>query len=152
MSRWAEAFAALSRGSDTLDTLRHSEGATARVSQSVKSVTAAAEPPAPSAAATKATEAIKGDLTPTPEIPTPGYTPAEGQVISPSRWAQPAMAADEPSFEDPYPERRGLVERRGPMFVHFCIECGRWGAYGYGTSRTHPGRWYCRLHRPDEER
>jgi hypothetical protein len=67
------------------------------------------------------------------------------EVISPARWAEPAVAFDEPSFEDPCPERRGLLERRGAVFLHFCVECGRWGAYGYGAP---PGRWYCRLHRP----
>jgi hypothetical protein len=69
----------------------------------------------------------------------------EGQVISPARWAG---ACDGPSFEEPCPERRGLVERQGSLFLHFCVECGRWGAYGFGTTLSHPGRWYCRLHRP----
>jgi hypothetical protein len=41
MSRWAEAFAALSGAPDTFDTLRHSEAAPAIVSQSVQSVTVA---------------------------------------------------------------------------------------------------------------
>ena len=53
MSRWAEAFAALSGGSDTLDTPRHSEAPPATVSQSVNSVmapTGAAEPSMPPAA------------------------------------------------------------------------------------------------------
>jgi hypothetical protein len=40
MSRWAEAFAALSRASDTLGTMRHFEGLPGTVSQSVESVTA----------------------------------------------------------------------------------------------------------------
>jgi hypothetical protein len=47
MSRWAEAFAALSKESDTLDTTRHSEAPPAIVSQSVQSVTAAPAPPEP---------------------------------------------------------------------------------------------------------
>jgi hypothetical protein len=59
-----------------------------------------------------------------------------------------AGASDGPSFEEPCPERRGLVERRGAVLLHFCVECGRWGAYGYGATLSHPGRWYCRLHRP----
>lgn len=53
MSRWAETFAALSGGSDTLDTKRHSEAPPSTVSQSVNSVTAApaaSEPAMPSAA------------------------------------------------------------------------------------------------------
>jgi hypothetical protein len=43
VSRWADAFAALS-GCDTLDTMRHSGDPPSRVSQSVKSVTALSEP------------------------------------------------------------------------------------------------------------
>lgn len=53
MSRWAETFAALSGGSDTLDTKRHSEVSHSTLSQSVNSVTAApgaSEPTIPSAA------------------------------------------------------------------------------------------------------
>jgi hypothetical protein len=51
MSRWAEAFAALSRGADTLDRMRHSDGPPPRVSQSVNSVTVPVqgEPPMPGA-------------------------------------------------------------------------------------------------------
>src|SRR5215472_17515720 len=47
MSRWADAFAALSGGADTVDTMRHSDEPPARVSQSVNSVTAAAGAKAP---------------------------------------------------------------------------------------------------------
>ena len=49
MSRWAQAFAALSEGSDTLDTMRHSEVSRSTVSQSVNSVMAFSPPlPEPS--------------------------------------------------------------------------------------------------------
>ena len=58
MSRWAEAFAALSRSSDTIDTMRHSEGAPSKLSQSVDSVAAAPEPSASSAAAEDRVAAI----------------------------------------------------------------------------------------------
>jgi hypothetical protein len=103
---------------------------------------------------TNTTETTKVDLGATSESPTPDcYTLTEGPIISPVRWAAPpTMATGGPSFEEPCPERRGLVERRGAVFLHFCIECGRWGAYGYGASLGQDGRWYCRLHRPDEER
>jgi hypothetical protein len=53
MSHWAETFAALSGGSDTLDTKRHSEVSRSTLSQSVNSVAAApaaSEPVMPSAA------------------------------------------------------------------------------------------------------
>jgi hypothetical protein len=71
-------------------------------------------------------------------------------VIAPSSWVAGAADPLEPPFEQPYPERRGLVERRGRLFLHFCVHCGRWGAYGYGATSAKPGRWYCRMHRPDE--
>jgi hypothetical protein len=47
--------------------------------------------------------------------------------------------------------RRGQVdERPDGLFLHFCEECGAWGAFGYGVSlRTGKlGRWYCAAHRP----
>ena len=44
MSRWADTFARLSSGSDTLDTMRHSGNTPPTVSQSVNSVTAAPTP------------------------------------------------------------------------------------------------------------
>ena len=47
MSRWGETFAALSGGSDTLDTIRHSGDPLSIVSQSVNSVTAAPTPSVP---------------------------------------------------------------------------------------------------------
>jgi hypothetical protein len=97
------------------------------------------------------TETTEVDIIPAAGSATPEYALAEGQVISPARWAESAIASDGPSFDEPCPERRGLVERRGAVFLHFCVECGRWGAYGYGATRTRPGRWYCRLHRPSEQ-
>jgi len=72
-------------------------------------------------------------------------------IIAPAHWV--AGAADnypEPSFEMPCLERRGLLERRNEIFLHFCVECGRWGTYGYGATGEKPGRWYCHLHRPHE--
>ena len=48
MSRWGETFVALSGGSDTLDTIRHSGDPLSIVSQSVNSVTAAPTPSVPS--------------------------------------------------------------------------------------------------------
>jgi hypothetical protein len=54
-------------------------------------------------------------------------------------------------FETPCDARRGQVdERPDGLFLHFCEECGAWGAFGYGVSlRTGKlGRWYCATHRP----
>jgi hypothetical protein len=74
------------------------------------------------------------------------------EVIAPARWVTGAAGnCPEPSsFEMPCSERRGLVERRGGLFLHFCVECGRWGTYGYGATGERAGRWYCHLHRPHE--
>jgi len=71
-------------------------------------------------------------------------------IIAPVRWVERLAVAGEPGFELPCPGRRGLVERRGGAFLHFCVECGRWGAYGYGCTGDKSGRWYCCEHRPDE--
>jgi hypothetical protein len=81
-----------------------------------------------------------------PRIITALMTPVA--IIAPARWVEAARAAGETPFERPCLERRGLVQRRGGAFLHFCVECGRWGAYGYGCTEDNPGRWYCREHRP----
>jgi len=108
MSEWGELFATLSRGSDTLDTLRHNAPA------------------------------------PLEDAPRPA------PIIAPVRWVEGAALAGEPDLEQPCPERRGLVERRDGAFLHFCFECGRWGAYGDGCTGDNSGRWYCSEHRPDK--
>jgi hypothetical protein len=74
------------------------------------------------------------------------------EVIAPARWVVGAAnnCCSEPPFEMPCPERRGLVQRRDGVFLHFCVECGRWGTYGYGATGARPGSWYCQMHRPDE--
>jgi hypothetical protein len=74
------------------------------------------------------------------------------EVIAPARWVLGAggNCNPEPPFEMPCLQRRGVVERRAGVFLHFCMECGRWGAYGYGATGAKPGRWYCWMHRPDD--
>ena len=73
------------------------------------------------------------------------------KVVAPARWVPGAAGnCPEPSFEMPCFERRGLLERRDGTFLHFCVECGRWGAYGFGATGARAGRWYCDLHRPRE--
>jgi hypothetical protein len=78
--------------------------------------------------------------------------PASAELIAPSSWfecvARPGEG--EPGFEHPYAARRGRVEERDGVFVHFCAECGRWGAYGYGVNLRagRLGHWYCAAHRP----
>jgi hypothetical protein len=73
------------------------------------------------------------------------------EVIAPARWVTGAAGnCPEPSFEMPCSARRGLIERLDGVFLHFCVECGRWGTYGYGATGEKAGRWYCHLHRPHE--
>jgi hypothetical protein len=48
--------------------------------------------------------------------------------------------------------RKGLVVTLGPIFLHFCVECGKYGPYGYGVElrKGKEGTWYCKEHRPDK--
>jgi hypothetical protein len=57
---------------------------------------------------------------------------------------------DEPAYSEPCIARRGRVGSRGGLFLHFCVECGAWGAFGYDVNfRTDQlGHWYCAAHRP----
>src|SRR6516162_222430 len=56
----------------------------------------------------------------------------------------------EPGHEQPCDARRGRVEELNGVFLHFCVECGRFGPYGYGVRlrASQLGRWYCNEHRP----
>ena len=60
------------------------------------------------------------------------------------------LAESEPGFCEPCVARRGRVEVRDGLFLHFCAECGAWGAFGYGVNlrADQLGRWYCGAHRP----
>jgi hypothetical protein len=59
-------------------------------------------------------------------------------------------AEGEPGHEQPCASRRGRVEELDGVFLHFCVECGRFGPFGYGVCLRagQLGRWYCREHRP----
>jgi hypothetical protein len=39
----------------------------------------------------------------------------------------------EPGYEQSRTKRRGRVEHRDGVFLHFCAQCGAWGSYGYGV-------------------
>ncbi len=57
----------------------------------------------------------------------------------------------EPGLETPCASRRGRVQKlEGAILLHFCVECGAWGAFGYGVNLRagRLGRWYCGAHRP----
>jgi hypothetical protein len=59
-------------------------------------------------------------------------------------------AENEPGFGEPCVARRGRVETQDGLFLHFCVECGAWGGFGYGVNlrADQLGRWYCGAHRP----
>ena len=61
-----------------------------------------------------------------------------------------AHADGEPSLEQPCAARRGRVQELNGAFMHFCVRCGRFAAFGYGVRlRTGQlGHWYCGEHRP----
>jgi hypothetical protein len=57
----------------------------------------------------------------------------------------------EPGLRHPCATRRGrLEELPDGSLLHFCTECGAWGAFGYGINMRagRPGRWFCAAHRP----
>ena len=60
------------------------------------------------------------------------------------------IAPGEPGLQQPCPARRGRIQELDGVFLHYCCQCGRFGAFGYGvhlrTGRL--GRWYCGEHRP----
>jgi hypothetical protein len=59
------------------------------------------------------------------------------------------FSPDEPTLAEPWPERRGRIERRGGALLHFCAVCGAWGTYGFGVSlrTSNSGKWFCAAHR-----
>jgi hypothetical protein len=76
----------------------------------------------------------------------------DAELVAPSPWFERVAPpfGGEPLFEKPFAARCGRVEARGGVFLHFCPECGAWGAYGYGVNlgAGRFGRWYCAAHRP----
>ena len=59
-------------------------------------------------------------------------------------------AEGEPGLEQPYAARRGRIQELEGAFLHFCVECGAFGAFGYDVCLRagRLGRWYCAEHRP----
>ena len=60
---------------------------------------------------------------------------------------------DEPGLELPCAARRVRVQELEGVFLHFCAECGVYGAFGYGVNLRagQLGRWYCAAHRPGSD-
>lgn len=52
----------------------------------------------------------------------------EPTLLAPGFWFDRFGPPGEPPFDQPYPSRRGLVERRGAVFLHFCNTCGALGS------------------------
>lgn len=79
-------------------------------------------------------------------------TAHEAQRLAPSRWFERVVPPAEgaPGLEQPCAARRGRVQELEGAFLHFCEECGRFGAFGYGVRlrAEQLGRWYCGKHRP----
>jgi hypothetical protein len=61
------------------------------------------------------------------------------------------VAEGEPGLDMPCAARRGRTQEMEGAFLHFCVECGAFGAFGYGVSLRagRLGRWYCAEHRPE---
>jgi hypothetical protein len=77
------------------------------------------------------------------------------QIASRARFESVTLVASgEAAFEQPCAARRGRVEEHADALLHFCVECGRFGPYGYGVRLLagQLGRWYCREHRPQDQR
>lgn len=77
----------------------------------------------------------------------------QAETLSPAPWFERVVAPvkGEPGFESACATRRGRIEKLPDgLLLHFCAECGAWGAFGYGVNLRvgRPGRWYCAKHRP----
>lgn len=60
--------------------------------------------------------------------------------------------------EDTPPARSGKSDQQQTPpppkpFEHYCW-CGKWGSFGYGVNLRYgaEGKWFCRLHRPGQEK
>ena len=90
---------------------------------------------------------------PTDRLPAEeGGAAPDAEIVAPSAWFRRAASPGigEQSFNEPCARRRDQAEYRDGVFLHFCAECGAWGAYGYGVNLRagRLGRWYCAAHRP----
>src|SRR5262249_14377446 len=61
------------------------------------------------------------------------------------------VAGGEAGLEMRCAARGGRVQEVEGAFLRFCVECGAFGAFGYGVSirAGRLGRWYCAEHRPE---
>jgi hypothetical protein len=77
----------------------------------------------------------------------------DAALLSPTPWFKHVIppVAGEPSIQMACASWRGRVQKlKDTVVLHFCIEYGAWGSFGYGVNLRagRPGRWYCAAHRP----
>jgi hypothetical protein len=163
MSYWRELFLSLSVSNDTVDTVesfgKNEKPRAPKCQQSFRHCDDTME---------KALPRHSGTTVSSPIVMQPSSTSADlahsvysvdnvtitnerrssPEVFAPMAWWAGEQVVGEPSFDLPCAPRRGRTIRRGDLFLHFCLICGAWGAFGYGILGTSVGRWYCREHRP----
>ena len=78
-------------------------------------------------------------------------TTQDAELLAPSpRFERVIPSVEgEPRLELPCAARRGRVQELEGAFLHFCIVCGAYGAFGYGVNFRggRLGHWYCAAHR-----
>jgi hypothetical protein len=84
--------------------------------------------------------------------PSPAVQEPAADLIAPSPWFERlAPCSDgEPGLETPCAARRSRVQVLDKVLLHFCVQCGAYGPFGYGVNLRagQLGRWYCAKHRP----
>jgi hypothetical protein len=82
------------------------------------------------------------------------YAAPGAALLAPSAWFEREILASdgEPGLEQPCVARRGRAQELDRVFLHFCADCGAYGAFGYGVNLRagQLGRWYCGAHRPHQ--
>jgi hypothetical protein len=80
-------------------------------------------------------------------------TARQSTLPAPTPSLSNAPQLPEPGLEEPCAARRGRVQEINGALMHFCVECGRFGAFGYGVNLRagRLGRGYCREHWPDAQ-
>ena len=113
------------------------------------------------ASAPKSAELTASRLEPRMSMASPKPTSQLSLAFEDELAAAPASAVPQPQ---PEPEQGSLdvsgmtaEQRRGRVgydkerrFLHYCVVCGEWGAFGYGVflRRGQPGKWFCGNHKP----
>jgi hypothetical protein len=90
-----------------------------------------------------------------PELLALLYQKNAALAVPPSVARLVPIADEEPGLDEPCAARRSrLQELDNGALLHFCCQCGRFGAFGYGVCLRvgQLGRWYCGEHRPRDPR